>query len=89
MANKGDLVKSLYKKCHNISMEDVKYMLEVTSEYMQEQLSDGNRIELRGFGSFSIRRRKYAKKDKQYNTIYYRVSSKILKDLNHEKNIRP
>lgn len=88
MANKSDLVQSLYKKFHNISMEDIKYMLEVTSKYMKEQISDGNRIELRGFGSFSIRRRKYAKKDEQYNTIYYRMSSKILKDLNHEKNIR-
>lgn len=87
MANKSTLVQKLYEKCHNISAEDVKYMLDVVLSYMQEELSKDNRIELRGFGSFSIRKRKYPKTEKQYNSVYYRMSSKIQQDLNNEKDI--
>lgn len=84
MANKAILVEKLHARCRGISAEDIKYMLGIVFAYMKEELSKDNRIELRGLGSFSIRKRKYPKTEQQYNTVYYRMSSKIQKDLNKD-----
>ena len=34
-------------------------------------------VEIRGFGSISIRKKKYPRQDKTYNTIYFRMSKNV------------
>ena len=41
-----------------LSKQDVGMALEIMLETMSNALEDGRRIELRGFGSFSLRKRK-------------------------------
>ena len=77
MATKKDLVDNLVKELDYLSTEDAKQAVDCILNYVQDELVKGNRIELRGFGSMSIRKRKYANKDEEYNTIYYRMSKNV------------
>lgn len=87
MAKRSDLIEAVRAKHPDIPAEDVANAIGIIFEYISEQLKAGNRVEIRGFGSFSIRQRKmsagsasaqYGKgnaEGKVVNTIYYRMSS--------------
>ncbi|RTK92449.1 MAG: DNA-binding protein [Rickettsiales bacterium] len=77
MANKKDLVNKLINNLPYLKKDDAIYAINCVFNYIKDELIKGNRIEIRGFGSLSTRTRKYAGKDAEYNTIYYRMS-KIL-----------
>jgi len=51
--------------------------VDLVIDNIKEQLCKKNRIEIRGFGSMSIRKKKYARQDNTYNTIYFRMSSNV------------
>ena len=82
MATKKDLVKNVSQKLAYLNSEDTKYAVDCVLDYITEELAKNNRIEIRGFGSFSIRKRKYANKDAEYNSIYYRMSKNVQEILN-------
>jgi nucleoid DNA-binding protein len=73
MATKNHLASAVSNKIKNLSLEDSIEAIDMVLDYLKSELSLGNRIEIRGFGSFSIRGRKFAGKDGSYNTIYYRM----------------
>jgi integration host factor subunit beta len=52
--NRADLSKKLSEK-ENIPEKDAKDIVDLFFTLMQEALKKGERIELRGFGSFEIR----------------------------------
>jgi integration host factor subunit beta len=52
--NRADLSKKLSEK-ENIPEKDAKDIVDLFFTLMQEALGKGERIELRGFGSFEIR----------------------------------
>jgi nucleoid DNA-binding protein len=81
MAKKVDLVKNISQKLDYLSQEDAAYAVESVLEYIQEELAKENRVEIRGFGSMSIRKRKYAGREAYYNTVYYRMSKNVEEDL--------
>lgn len=85
MATKTDLVKKLNSLNSAVSQSDIEDMVEYTFEYIKDSISQNNRVEIRGFGSFSLRQRKKAKEDKNYNTIYYRMSKNIFDIINDEE----
>jgi nucleoid DNA-binding protein len=82
MATKKDLVDNLVKKLNYLNYQDANFAVDSILDYLKEELTKGNRIELRGFGSLSIRPRKYADRDEEYKTVYYRMSKNIQEDLN-------
>lgn len=53
----SQLIKRLAARQQRLSYKDVKMAVRESLEYMSEALSHGDRIEVRGFGSFSLRYR--------------------------------
>lgn len=72
MARKSDLVDKISKELNYLSKEDIKDSIDLVFDYLQSSLAEQNRIEIRGFGSFSIRKRKFPNSKQSYKTIYYR-----------------
>ncbi|MFO1519237.1 MAG: integration host factor subunit beta [bacterium] len=54
---KSDLVDSIAERIKNLSHKEVDVIVSTLFSRMTQALSDGNRIEIRGFGSFEIRTR--------------------------------
>lgn len=77
----------MYKKLGYLSEEDVQIAVDTILNCMKSNLIKENRIEIRGFGSFSIRKRKYVGRDESYNTVYFRMSKNMLHCLN-DKSVR-
>ena len=77
MATKKDLITNLMTKLDYLSKDDAQVAVDLVIDNIKEQLCKKNRIEIRGFGSMSIRKKKYARQDNTYNTIYFRMSSNV------------
>jgi len=56
--NKSDLIDAVAKKLPNLATRDVEVIVNTIFDSMTESLSRGDRIEIRGFGSFEVRVRK-------------------------------
>jgi integration host factor subunit beta len=56
--NKSDLIEALAKKLPNLAARDVEVIVNTIFDSMTEALATGDRIEIRGFGSFEVRVRK-------------------------------
>jgi len=56
--NKSDLIENLAKKLPNLAGRDVEVIVNTIFESMTDALKHGDRIEIRGFGSFEVRTRK-------------------------------
>jgi integration host factor subunit beta len=54
---KSELIDRIAGKQSQLSSKDVELSVKAMIEYMSQVLSEGGRIEIRGFGSFSINRR--------------------------------
>ncbi len=54
---KSELIESLAKKQPYLSLKDVELAVKCVIEKMNQALSTGKRIEIRGFGSFSLHKR--------------------------------
>lgn len=84
MATKNELVENLVKKLSYLSNDDAHYVVDCVLDQIKEELASGSRVEIRGFGTLSLRKRKYAGQDKNYNSIYYRMSKNVQEDLNNK-----
>jgi integration host factor subunit beta len=67
---KTELVDRVYEKT-GIIRKDIKTVLDLTLEGIKEALADGTVIELRGFGTFEVRRRKGRQKARNPKTGEY------------------
>ena len=56
--NKSEIIENLYKNSKFHSKKDIEDSIVLLIESLTKALSDGNRVELRGFGTFSTRKRK-------------------------------
>ncbi len=54
---KSELIESLAKKQPSLALKDVELAVKCVIEKMNQALSSGERIEIRGFGSFSLHKR--------------------------------
>lgn len=54
---KSELIDTLAEKYTDISLADVKAAVDVILEHNIQSLASGERIEIRGFGSFNLRYR--------------------------------
>ncbi|MBW2506625.1 MAG: integration host factor subunit beta [Deltaproteobacteria bacterium] len=59
---KRDLVEKTTANLNGYLKKDISKAVDIIIETMSESLDEGNRIEIRGFGSFSVRKRKEKKK---------------------------
>jgi integration host factor beta subunit len=55
---KNDLIKKLQEELKSYSLQDVTYAVNIIFDSMIDAIKHGERIELRGFGSFVVRERK-------------------------------
>ncbi len=55
--NKSELIEALAKKQPHLQLKDVELAVKCIIEGMNVSLSSGERIEIRGFGSFSLHKR--------------------------------
>lgn len=51
---KSELIERIAAKQSQLSAKDCEFAVKAIIEYMSEALSGGGRIEIRGFGSFSL-----------------------------------
>lgn len=51
---KSELIERLIEQHPQLSVKDVELAVKTMLDHMTESLSDGDRIEIRGFGSFSL-----------------------------------
>lgn len=51
---KSELIERITAKQAQLSAKDCEFAVKAIIEYMSEALSGGGRIEIRGFGSFSL-----------------------------------
>ena len=51
---KSELIDRIASKQSQLSAKDIELAVKAIISYMSEVLSDGGRIEIRGFGSFSL-----------------------------------
>lgn len=51
---KSELIERLVQKCHAVAAKDVENAVKEILDQMSSALESGKRIEVRGFGSFSL-----------------------------------
>lgn len=51
---KSELIEKIAEKQSQLSAKDVEYAIKAILEHMSTALASGERIEVRGFGSFSL-----------------------------------
>lgn len=56
--NKSDLIETMAKRLPNLAARDVEVIVNTIFDSMTDSLVGGDRIEIRGFGSFEVRVRK-------------------------------
>jgi integration host factor subunit beta len=55
---KNELIEKLTRKMSHLSNKDIELAVKYVFNLLSDSLSQGDRIEIRGFGSFSLRTRK-------------------------------
>ncbi|MGZ3606755.1 MAG: HU family DNA-binding protein [Syntrophales bacterium] len=55
---KRELVKSVQEKVEEYPPKDISYVVDIVFEAMSAALKRGERIEIRGFGNFTVRNRR-------------------------------
>ena len=53
IVNKSDIIDLVSKK-NNLNISDIEYSIKKIIDYMGSNLYQGNRIEIRGFGTFCL-----------------------------------
>jgi integration host factor subunit beta len=51
---KSELIERIAERQDQLSPKDIELAIKLILEYMSQRLASGSRIEIRGFGSFSI-----------------------------------
>jgi integration host factor subunit beta len=55
---KRDLIEKLSEKVKDLSLRDAEIIVNTVFDSMTEALASGDRIEIRGFGSFQVKERR-------------------------------
>ena len=89
---KSELIKLIKNKHANIMLKDATYIVDSVIDEISSALANGDRVELRGFGSFSTRKRKarVARNPKtgdkvtlgERSAIYFRAGKEMRNRLN-------
>ncbi len=55
---RSELVERIAAKMPNLKIKDIDNIVDVVFDKLTKALAEGNRVEIRGFGAFSVRTRK-------------------------------
>ncbi|ABV75033.1 Integration host factor beta-subunit [Rickettsia akari str. Hartford] len=77
MVTKNYLIDKVHEKLNYLAKEDVKDSVDLILDYLSRSLKEQERIEIRNFCNFSIRKRKFPKSNKFYNIVYYRMPKSL------------
>ena len=92
--NKSSLVDQVAEKLKSLSHKNFDIIIDALFSKMTQALSDGNRIEIRGFGSFELRTRKsrQGRNPKTGQTVFVSTRRvpffKVGKELRERINIK-
>jgi len=91
--NKSNIIENLHKNNKSLSKKDIEESIFLVIESLTKALSDGDRVELRGFGTFSTRQRskRISRNPKTGKSIsiqqkfhpYFRASKNLKKIINN------
>lgn len=81
--NKSDLVLRLAEKLDQVPQKDLNDCINEILDYMTVSLANGERIEIRGFGSFSLH---YRPPRKAHNP---KTGERLLTDAKHQPHFKP
>lgn len=95
---KSELVQKLAKRFPHLYQRDVELLVNTLLGEISTALVDGRRVELRGFGAFSIRKRD-ARKARNPKTgkevqigermaIYFRTGKELRERINDSRNFK-
>ncbi|NBX03466.1 MAG: integration host factor subunit beta [Alphaproteobacteria bacterium] len=89
---KSELVLALAKKYPHLYQRDIETLVSTIFDDISETLVDGGRVELRGFGAFSVRKREARKARNPKNgkevhigerhAIYFRTGKELRERIN-------
>ena len=88
MTTKEILINNVALDNPNIAREDIKDAISCILDHMQSELIAGNKVEIRGFGSFSVKdillpKHSYARDGKdRTKTLRYTMSDNLLRKIN-------
>lgn len=96
---KSELVKKLLEKYDNLYLKDVRRLVDIIFDEISSALEKDDRVELRGFGAFSIRKRKprVARNPKtnekvqlgERAVVYFRAGKGLRERINEEGGSAP
>lgn len=89
---KSELIQRLSKKYPHLYQRDIEVLVSTVLGEISNALADGNRVELRGFGAFSVRKReaRAARNPKngevvnigERHAIYFRTGKELRERIN-------
>ena len=90
--NKSDLLKKISEKTDSLNEEDIEQTVNIIFNLISNTLNNGDRVEIRNFGTFSIRSRdqRISRNPKTGTTVlveakrhpYFRASKYLKESLN-------
>jgi integration host factor subunit beta len=90
--NKSDIINLVCEK-NNLELSDIEYSIKKIMDYMSENLYQGERIEIRGFGTFSLHthQSRLARNPKtgdkialeRRNTVHFKPSKELKSRVNN------
>lgn len=90
---RSELVNSVANSAPHLAMKDVEKIVDVIISTILDSLKSGNRVEIRGFGNFSITKRsaKKARNPKtgevvnvpEKNVVHFKIGKKLYDMLNN------
>ncbi len=85
---KSELIERIAEHQEQLSVKDIELSVKMILEYMSQILSSGERIEIRGFGSFSLhfREPRTGRNPKTGETVY--LSGKYVPHFKPGKELR-
>ena len=90
--NKSDIINLVSEK-NNLELSDIEYSIKKIMDYMSENLYQGERVEIRGFGTFSLHthQSRLARNPKtgdkialeRRNTVHFKPSKELKSRVNN------
>lgn len=90
--NKSDLIKKISERKDYLNEDDIRQTINIIVSLISKTLSTGNRVEIRNFGTFSVRSReqRISRNPKTGTTVqvnpkhhpYFRASKHLKESLN-------
>ena len=76
---KSEILSKLHKKYSNLSEDDIENIFNLLIKKISNSLQEGNKIEIRGFGTISkrVNKEKYVRNPKTNEKIFKEESYKI------------